>query len=158
MNCEEFKNKSVKDRKLFVIKENLCFNCLSKKHQVKDCNSDFTCRKSNCKQKHHKHLHDETQNAREEANINHATQITHNKTFLEVLPITTSNGDLSVSVNALFDSGSDSSLITRNTVDKLKLQGQIKSHAVSNEISTNKTLNKTLNRLVFMYPQSHTLS
>ena len=37
MFCDEFLNKDVYDRKQFVIDQKLCFNCLSKNYQVKDC-------------------------------------------------------------------------------------------------------------------------
>ena len=38
--------------------EKPCFNCLSKKHQVKDCISEFKCCHDSCEKKHHILLHE----------------------------------------------------------------------------------------------------
>ena len=48
MFCDEFLNKDVCNRKQFVINQKLCFNCLSKKHHVKDCISEHTCCHESC--------------------------------------------------------------------------------------------------------------
>ena len=37
----------------------LCFNCLSKAHILKECQSEFRCRVDVCRQKHHNLLHKE---------------------------------------------------------------------------------------------------
>ena len=44
MNCEQFLSKSFTEKKDFVNKEKLCFNCLAKGHVLKDCKSNFFCR------------------------------------------------------------------------------------------------------------------
>ena len=41
MDCETFLSKSLPEKKTFAVKENLCFNCLSKEHVLKNCTSDL---------------------------------------------------------------------------------------------------------------------
>ena len=49
MNCEQFLSKRFTEKKDFVNKEKLCFNCLAKGHVLKDCKSNFFCRIEGCK-------------------------------------------------------------------------------------------------------------
>ena len=79
----------------FVNKERLCFNCLAKGHVLKDCKSNFLCRVKGCKKKHHTFLYEETQ-----ANIK-VSSTKHNLsvTYLQVLQIYVSNGDVSMIVD-----------------------------------------------------------
>ena len=46
-------NKSLPEKKEYVVKENLCFNRLSKEHALKNCKSDSSCRIDGCSKKHH---------------------------------------------------------------------------------------------------------
>ncbi|XP_041451284.1 uncharacterized protein LOC121404932 [Drosophila obscura] len=55
--CTQFKAMNVVDRRTFAMEGKLCFNCLSRSHQVKDCNSTNTCRL--CKSRHHTLVHPE---------------------------------------------------------------------------------------------------
>ena len=117
MNCETFLSKSLPEKKAFVVKENLCFNCLSNRNVLKNCKSDFSCRIDGCSKKDHTLLHDESR-----VNINVSSNVSNAKvTYVQVLPIYASNGARSVKVNALLDSGSDSTLITKVLAGKLKL-------------------------------------
>ena len=59
MNCETFLSKSLPEKKTFVVKETLCFNCLSKGHVLKNCKSDFSCCIDCSSKKHCTLLHDE---------------------------------------------------------------------------------------------------
>ena len=47
--------------------------------------------------------------------------------FLQVLPVKISNGNKSATVNALFDSGSDFTLLPQNVASYLKLNGKEQS-------------------------------
>ena len=60
MDCDVFKAKSLDERKEYVKTEKLCFNCFSKGHSLKDCNSKYQCRVNNCNKKHHSLIHYET--------------------------------------------------------------------------------------------------
>ena len=146
MNCEQFLNKSFTEKKDFVNKEKLCFNCLAKGHVLKDCKSNFFCRIERCKKKHHTLLHEETQ-----ANIN-VSSAKHNLsvTYLQVLQIYVPNGDVSVKVNALLDSGSDSILVTKTLAEKLKPEGKSQILTLSNTVCwSTKTILKFVNFYIF---------
>ncbi|XP_050746081.1 uncharacterized protein LOC108027240 [Drosophila biarmipes] len=54
-SCNEFKALDVVSRRTFAKDTKLCFNCLSRSHQVRDCNSSNTCRQ--CNAKHHTLVH-----------------------------------------------------------------------------------------------------
>ena len=55
--------------------------------------------------------------------------------FLQVLPDKISNGNKSVTVNALFDSGSDSTLLAQDVASYLNLNGKEQWITFSNAIS-----------------------
>ena len=55
--------------------------------------------------------------------------------FLQVLPVKISNGNKSVTVNALFDSASDSTLLAQNVASYLNLNSKEQSITFSNAIS-----------------------
>ncbi|KAH8317326.1 hypothetical protein KR074_003821, partial [Drosophila pseudoananassae] len=54
-SCNEFKALDVVSRRTFAKDTKLCFNCLSRSHQVRDCKSSNTCRQ--CNAKHHTLVH-----------------------------------------------------------------------------------------------------
>lgn len=72
--CVAFSKLSVGQRKEFVDKSKLCFNCLGSKHQVKQCASSG-CRW--CARKHHSLLHDATDTNYSRVNGNSSAQPTH---------------------------------------------------------------------------------
>lgn len=44
-SCETFKNKMSRAARLAIVKKhNLCFNCLSSGHSMRDCPSKLSCR------------------------------------------------------------------------------------------------------------------
>ncbi|XP_032690359.1 uncharacterized protein LOC116853403 [Odontomachus brunneus] len=53
--CSTFVSKIPCERRSFIQNQKRCFNCLSAKHSVKDCQSKFSCRA--CKKRHHSLLH-----------------------------------------------------------------------------------------------------
>ena len=58
-SCQRFLNLSIKNRKEFIQKKGLCFNCIKSKHMVKDCTSNSMCRY--CESKHNSLLHETKQ-------------------------------------------------------------------------------------------------
>ena len=91
-------------------------------------------------------MHEETQ-----ANIN-LSSAKHNLsvTYLHVLQIYVSNGDVSLKVNALLGSGSDSTLVTKTLADKIKLEGKLQILTLSNAVcSSTKTISKLVNFHIF---------
>ncbi|XP_055622572.1 uncharacterized protein LOC129766131 [Toxorhynchites rutilus septentrionalis] len=54
--CKEFGALSIEARREETRKKNLCYNCLSKTHNVRNCTSNGRCR--DCKGRHHTMLHE----------------------------------------------------------------------------------------------------
>ncbi|XP_068750831.1 uncharacterized protein [Montipora capricornis] len=56
--CDAFKSKSVEQRREFVFKKNICFNCgNSRDHLAKSCTSTNRCKVPGCGRPHHSLLH-----------------------------------------------------------------------------------------------------
>lgn len=55
LKCPIFFNMSVNERVTQVKQSGLCFNCLRKGHQIRDCPSELSC--SRCSKRHHSMLH-----------------------------------------------------------------------------------------------------
>ncbi|XP_028173256.1 uncharacterized protein LOC114362168 [Ostrinia furnacalis] len=53
--CKEFANLGYENKRDFVIKNKMCYNCLGSNHGVKFCRSPINCRV--CKKRHHSLLH-----------------------------------------------------------------------------------------------------
>ena len=142
MDCVKLKKKTATERKNFVKEQKSCFNCLSKAHMLKECQSEFKCRDDGCRQKHHTLLHKEpldnqsnnSDNRKQsppqndiptDGNVNSFSKSNLRGPFLQVLPVfvTDINGKR-FKVNALLDSGSDSTLISKTLADKLKVLGK----------------------------------
>ena len=102
----------------------------------------FSCCIEGCSKKYHALLHDESR-----VNINVSSNISNTEvTYLQVLPIYVSNSTRSIKVNALLDSGSDSTLITKTLADKLKLTGKDQPLTLLNAVCTStRTMSKLVN-------------
>ena len=57
-----------------------------------------------------------------------------NKTFLQILPVTITNGSTSIHTNALLDAGSDATLIRKDIANSLNLHGEKKTFSVGNAL------------------------
>ena len=55
--CPRFMNMSLADRKEFVVKQKLCFNCLKRNHMSRKCRKEKMCNVNECTGKHHTLLH-----------------------------------------------------------------------------------------------------
>ena len=78
--------------------------------------------------------------------INKNPQQNNTTTYLQVLPLIISYGDEEISVNALLDAGSDSTLISKSLACYLNLSGQEREIQFSNAISsTTKIKSKLVN-------------
>ena len=83
----------------------------------------------------------------ENVTTNHISQHedSRNKTYLQILNVYISNGQTSIPTAALLDSGSGSTLISSDLVDKLKYQGKTKD-ILTNVLSiSNKMKSKLVN-------------
>ena len=141
--CEKFKGKPVAERRTDVKDLKLCFNCLSNLHTVKDCRSKVSCKE--CRRRHHTLLHDASYSKEKSSEKGETKQSHHGriskKTYLQILPVTVSNGNVSVKVNALLDPGSDTTLISANLVDQLELQGTTQKLSITNVLTKKKVMN-----------------
>ena len=132
--CDQFQKKSIPDRRKLIKEKRCCYNCLSPKHSVKECKSKVSCR--HCKKRHHSSLHDPNyagSNDTPEVESNYGKSNEH--TYLQVIPITVSNGEKSFKVNALLDTGSDTTLIKSSLASKLNLSGKSQTMRISNVLT-----------------------
>ena len=134
MECDQFVKKSIPDRKKIAEQEQLCYNCLSKGHMLKECKSKYTCKVDGCAKKHHTMLHIENRKVNSNVNTQNSAK-EYNKTYLQVLPVIVSNGQYYIETNALLDTGSYSTLIRQDVADKLNLSGTNHPLELSNVMS-----------------------
>ena len=88
LNCKDVLAKTPAERNNFVSDNKLCFNSLSKGHQLNDCKSDFRCREDNCNRKHHTLLHQELKAGDLTINNCNIDRDIDNRTYLQIIPVT----------------------------------------------------------------------
>ena len=123
--CEEFMSSSINAKNEFVKANKLCWNCLGKGHNTKNCQSKHRCKVANCNKRHHTLLHNGNItpplatssplpfHQAPQSNPNDAVNSNHfelSKTFLQILPVIITNDTKIVHTNALLDAGSDDTL------------------------------------------------
>ena len=131
--CEKFKSMKVNERREYVQKFRLCFNCLRPGHISKDCKSK-TCSVPSCGRRHSRLLHSDLQKKNTTKNVSDATTAVATKITqggLPVVRIKLTNRDLSLYVLAMCDSGSSISFVDKSVVSKLQLQGRNASLSVA---------------------------
>ena len=145
MKCDEFRKINVKELKETVRKHKLCWNCLSKGHQINDCKSTVKCRE--CNKRHHNLLHHDQPTSTDNQVPSEAVIKTvnndmrhHGNALLQVIAVNISNKNHTVIVNALLDSGTDSIIIDKEVATALRLQGINCQLNLSSAISATKTL------------------
>ena len=150
--CYKFRNKSYKERFEFVRKEKLCDNCLRRNHLARIYRLNATCLVGGCESKHHSLLHppmkrsasaDGLQNASKDR-ANHNTQVSpprnvagtsgkcsavvenRKKVSFRIVPVRVSNEDKTreIETYAFIDSGSDTTLCTKDLAKELELSGE----------------------------------
>ena len=146
--CDEFQKKSIPDRRKLIHEKKCCYNCMSPKHSVKECRSRVSCR--HCKKRHHSSLHDPNY-----ANSNDTPEVESNygksnfHTYLQVIPVTVSNGGESIEVNALLDTGSDTTLIKSSLASRLNLSGKSQTMRISNVLTKKQSIESKAVNLPF---------
>ena len=131
--CEKFKSMKVNERREHVQKFRLCFNCLKPVHMSKDFKSR-TCSVRSCGRRHNRLLHSHLPKKETTKNVSDATTaVATNITQggLPVVRIKLTNGDLSLNVLAMCDSGSSISFVDKSVVSELQLQGRKASLSVA---------------------------
>ena len=105
--CETFISLNLEEKKNFVKEKQLCWNCLSKGHKIKDCASTTKCHIDSCNKKHHTLLHDPSfksvnfsdpvnpiTNPPEENIQNHVLSNAFiNSAFLQIIPVIVKGGE-----------------------------------------------------------------
>ena len=95
----------------------MCWNCLSKNHQVSNCKSEDNCR--TCNKHHHSLLHHESESAVDTNTVVNNNQITNipqnaNKTYLQVIPVGVTMNGKTFKAKTLSDAGFNATLITKD--------------------------------------------
>ena len=127
--CSEFKSMPYAERVNFIKQNRLCFNCLIRNHNSRDCRKRPQCPK--CKTKHHALVHFEKlksevpdpQGKREDSSIVTCANRSHQKVCLRILPVVVRGPNTSVETYALLDEGSNVTLCTENLLSRLHIQG-----------------------------------
>ena len=113
-NCPIFNNMNVTDRYAAVRKERLCYGCLGKGHEIKDCKV-HPCGINGCTKKHNRLLHSENQmdEGSHTVNVSAATinQSNQGTSFLHIVPVSVQSGSNRLTTYAFLDSGSTVSFI-----------------------------------------------
>lgn len=141
--CESFNSLTVSQRRQEVKKKNLCFNCLSDKHQEKNCTSKRGCRV--CNRRHHSMLHMDTTAAlistpptdppSDEQPPTTSAFAAASEKSTTVLPtaqiVVSSPGGTQLTVRALFDCGAQNTFMTSRTCALLGLKPYRSTTAVT---------------------------
>lgn len=125
-NCPEFLKLTTNDKHAKVMNLRLCFNCLRPGHMTKVCRKG-TCKK--CNSKHHTLLHIEKQSTEKEnvastsSSVALSSCLSDNYVLLSTVFIQArDNLGKMHTVRALLDSGSQSSYLTRQLSDRLRIR------------------------------------
>ena len=114
--CPRFMNMNLADRKEFVVKQKLCFNCLKRNHMSRKCRKEKMCNVNECTGKHHTLLHSWSRisfdNEAVQPSVNCATSNGFRvKTCLGIIPVKIQCQDgRSFQTYALLDDGADKTL------------------------------------------------
>ena len=145
--CEDFISINVKNE--FVKANKLCWNCLGKGHNIKNCQSKHRCKAANCNKRHHTLLHNDNVTPPPATNPpppvhpgppnNPNDRVTSNhfklsETFLQILLVIITNDTKVVHTNAVLDAGSDVTLIREDIAHILNLRGKNKTLEIRNAL------------------------
>ena len=109
--CKAFKDMSAVDRKKFVLKKALCENCLLSNHSTRECKKNSVCSVPGCGGKHTRFLHVDDPAVTCQANMKSSSNCA-----MPIVPVDINHMYVG---NALLDTASSNSFISRATVDKL---------------------------------------
>ena len=126
--CADFKALSVKQRRDFIYVNRLCKICFKKNHIAKNCrNQRALCRR--CKgsnNTHHFLLHEDRNDSNGEIPVesieNNNCQDKKDAISLQTVPVIVRNGEKQIKINALLDSGSNCSFLSKEIVKTLGLK------------------------------------
>ena len=149
MNCTKFKIKTLEFRRNFIRENRLCFACLGRNHQARDCKNRRTC--DICQGRHPTIMHaygtsagDTTATASATTcAVNNYHSHTPTKSSM-IVPVRISHinqPDREEVIFAMLDTQSDSSFVTEETASKLGLKGRSVKLSLSTMTSRDKIVN-----------------
>ena len=146
--CDKFRLKPFEFRMRFVRENRLCFGCLNKGHQVRDCRSKKDCEV--CRGRHPTVMHTDENSAEGLTTTASATTCASNNRQLYtprkssmVVPVYISHSNYPDNERvtfAMIDSQSDSSFVTEETARELGLKGVDAQLSLSTMTSSNKVV------------------
>ncbi|XP_043212716.1 uncharacterized protein LOC122376815, partial [Amphibalanus amphitrite] len=151
-HCDEFLALTVSEKAEFVGRNGLCFNCLGRDHISATCPSDARCDAEHCGRRHHTLLHnggrvfplrdsdDGTPSSAK--HVGTASAEPRSDVLLQVVPVTVNGPAGSRTTNALFDLGSQVTLITDDLCDRLGISGPIDKLVLSTLSGTQTTTSR----------------
>ena len=117
-----------------VLKNQLCFGCLSAGHSLKSCRSSRKCGIEGCSKSHHRMLHQRRPAHQEQkekpqgTNENEGCSVHVHEAgqrYYQVIPVTLTNGTKRVETYAFLDSGSSLTLLNEETANALELEARL---------------------------------
>ena len=150
--CKTFISINLEEKKRFVKEKQLCWNCLSKGHKIKDCASTTKYRIDSCSKKYHTLLHDPsfklvnlsnpvnpiTNPSKENIQDYVLSSAFTNSAFLQIIPVILKSGETCIRTNALLDTGSDATLVRSDIANYLKLDGVTQNLKIANAVLNQK--------------------
>ena len=159
-NCENFKSMKLNERREQVHNLRLCFNCLRPGNRSTDCRSR-TCSVPNCRRQHNKLLHSDFSKKETTTNVSDATTaLATNITQggLPVVRIKLVNGNHSLNMLAMCDTGSSISFVDNSIISTLQLQGRKASLSVAGIHGSEYVKTETVPIAVSAYERSRPLT
>ncbi|XP_077978095.1 uncharacterized protein LOC144433628 [Glandiceps talaboti] len=133
--CPEFKSKTLEQRKQFVQENRVCFSCLKRGHNSRECRRKLICER--CKKRHPTMLHDESKqrestdltksNTEEASVVSCKVELGDSNSTSMIVPVwvsSTESPSNEVLTYALLDTQSDSTFILEDTAKSLSIQCQ----------------------------------
>ena len=122
--CLDFTKLAVGDRYALCKRHGVCFNCLNTGHRVKGCKFKSFCDVTNCRYKHSRLLH-------RDSDVTHVKTVVHceaenacnnsrGNVYVPLVSVVVNNG---TSTWALLDSGSTNTFVTKRLADEMNLKG-----------------------------------
>lgn len=132
--CRKLRELPLKEKTDIVMRAGLCFRCFKPGHQAREC--EAVC--SQCGRNHHAALHDEAQQSktntaqaetsktelkRETATVT-AAVASSGRVWFSIVPVVIHGREGVVKTHAFIDSGSNTTLMTRELFDRLGVESQ----------------------------------
>ena len=122
-SCQKFLNLNVPERWRCARRNRACYLCLRVGHRVNNCTSSIKCVNGGCQKKHHPLLHSEAMSQKPtESGMCAASVHKDSKVMLGVIPVRVRGKSAEVITYAFLDCGSDTTLISSDLVESLKLE------------------------------------